>query len=301
MAVTTVIMLNYMFAFYSTAFFIFPKYVKVNTVLLIGTLLLVLTIYNIVDYLNFNFLLPWFGEQNYYANLPVSKIILENISTAGFSIIAAAAYYSNEKSLEKLQAQNEREKSLILRELNFLKNQFNSHITFNFLNYCYSNIHQTSPKTAEAIEVFSNLLRYSLEIRPDENVPLMKEVEYINNFIELQRLLTSQVNVSFICRGDLHDKKILSRLLITFVENAFKHGQINCPGNPISIELSGNEDSIELAVSNRKKNSKYVIKTGVGSENLLKVLELYYPDKFVLDIEDGVENYKCNLKLNVAL
>jgi two-component system, LytTR family, sensor kinase len=180
---------------------------------------------------------------------------------------------------------------LLQKELNFLKNQFNSHITFNFLNFCYSKVHNLSEETAEAIDLFSSMLRYSLEIRPEQKVPLLKEIEYIKNFIELQKLLTSQVYVDFTCQGNFNDKLILPRILVTFVENAFKHGQFNKSSHPITISLKEHEDSICFKVINKRNNKKNLNNTGIGIENVFQVLNLYYDKAYKLNISDSENDY----------
>lgn len=202
-------------------------------------------------------------------------------------------------SLEKLRVQSEREKSLLQMEFNFLKNQFNSHITFNFLNYCYSKIHKLSDEAADAIDLFASMLRYSLSGKFDEKVTLASEIEYIENFIKLQRLLTSEVYVRFTCHGNMNGKYILPRVLITFIENAFKHGKFDSAEEPIEISLHAEEQTISLQVQNKKSNRKHLINTGVGRENVRKILELYYAGHHELIINEDNEFYSCTLHLNL--
>lgn len=203
-------------------------------------------------------------------------------------------------SLEKIRMQNEREQSLLRKELNFLKNQFNSHITFNFLNFCYSKVHRSSPDTAEAIDLFATMLRYSLVNSAEEKVSLKQEIAYIQNFIELQRLLTAEVFVKFTCEGDIENKMILPRILITFIENAFKHGELSNPDEPVRILLRGDPEAISLKVSNRKNRRRHIVNTGVGQENVMQILQLNYPGRHALNIDDGEENYSCQLTITLT-
>lgn len=298
-ALTSIIMLTYAIGFYSIGLFLLPKFWNAHFLILAFFAVLSAVIYELIYYVNFRYLFPFF-RKDFYSERTALQMILKGLFSFTLSAVPAIAYFFCNLSIENIRTQSEREKSLLIRELNFLKNQFNSHITFNFLNYCYSNIHQTSKKTADAIELFSNMLRYSLEIRPDEKVPIEKEIEYINNFIEMQKLLTAHVSVAFTCQGELQNKIILSRLLITFVENAFKHGQLHATLHPITITLNGYSDIVNLKVSNLKNHKRNLVKnTGVGQDNVTKVLQLYYPGKHELSIEQNHETYQCDLKLNV--
>ncbi len=299
--VTAIIMVNYMLVFYLVSLFILPRYWKVNPLLIAVGVIVIFLIFNTVDYITFYYFLPQLGGPNYYLDNTLISVIWQNLITFAFPLVPGISYFFSNLSIAKIKLQSEREKMLLLSELNFLKNQFNSHITFNFLNYCYSNVHQISEKTADAIELFSNMLRYSLVIQPDEKVVLEKEIEYINNFIELQRLLTAQVYVNFSYTGDLKNNVILSRVLITFVENAFKHGQINSVDYPITISLIEHQSKVNLRVLNQKNSKKSIFNTGIGHGNVMQILQLYYPDKHQLCISDDGDNYVCELHLDLTI
>ena len=220
-----------------------------------------------------------------------------------FCIISIMAYgsYQNTFSKLKIKESYENEKIILNKELGFYKNQFNPHITFNFLNYCYSFVNQKSPETADVIETYSEMLRYTIHCKPDEAVPLKDEVDYLSKFISLKKQLTKVVFVQFDVKGDLEQRHILPRILITFVENAFKHGDTHCQENPICIELETTNDEIRFNVSNKKNASKNkLISTGIGQLNMKNQLELFYKDKYELAItEDSIEFYSITLKINL--
>lgn len=220
-----------------------------------------------------------------------------------FCIISIMAYGSYQNALSKLKIKEsyENEKIVLNKELGFYKNQFNPHITFNFLNYCYSFVNQKSPETADVIETYSEMLRYTIHCKPDETVPLTDEVDYLSKFISLKKQLTKGVFVQFDVKGDLEQKHILPRILITFVENAFKHGDTHCQENPICIVLETTINEIIFKVSNKKNTSKNKpISTGIGQLNVKNQLELFYKDKHELAItEDNTEFYSITLKINL--
>jgi hypothetical protein len=220
-----------------------------------------------------------------------------------FCIISIMAYGSYQNALSKLKIKEsyENEKIVLNKELGFYKNQFNPHITFNFLNYCYSFVNQKSPETADVIETYSEMLRYTIHCKPDEIVPLTEEVEYLSKFIFVKKQLTKGIFVDFEIKGDLHQKQILPRLLIGFVENAFKHGDTHCEENPIRIRIETAHDEIIFKVSNKKNTSKNKpISTGIGQINVKNQLDLFYKDKYELVInENSSEFYSTTLKINL--
>jgi sensor histidine kinase YesM len=227
-------------------------------------------------------IIPGLGGHTYSEDYPIGFFLGYEISF--FTIVGAAGTSSffNRYGLYKLKQQTEKEKSLLIKELNFLKNQFNSHITFNFLNYCYSNIHKQSPETAEAISNFSDMLRYTLQTGPEEKVALSKEIIYIENFISLQKLLSAKVFVNFDYDGNIGETLILPRILVTFVENAFKHGLCNDPKFPIQINLMVNDDKLTFTIKNKINHSKRIDNTNKGMENVTQILDLYYTDNYEL-------------------
>jgi hypothetical protein len=294
---TLILMFTNVFAFYSIGLFIFPLFWNTSKILLVVFVFLSFLTFTTLDYFDFKYLLPSLGGENYYEGYSLTRIFWKSLYSYSLVGVPGIAYFFTNLSLEQMRIQSENEKALLVRELSFLRNQFNSHITFNFLNYCYSNVYQYSEKTADAIELFSNMLRYSLIVKPEEMVSLSREIQYINDFIELQKLLTNKICVELICEGETDSKVILSRILITFVENAFKHGQINNDIAPIRIRVACEYDAISLNVSNKINSKHRISSTGVGQENVKKSLEMFYAGRYLLTIDDDKETYVCNLKI----
>jgi len=205
---------------------------------------------------------------------------------------------------EKTSIMNEleflkRDKAILEKELDFLKNQFNAHITFNFLNFCYEKVHKTSEEAALAIEKFADMLRYALHVKPDETVSLKKEIEYLENFITIQRCLTNKVYANFEYEGCVDSKLILPRILITFVENAFKHGQFSNEFSPIEIHLQANPHNIVFKIRNKKNKNKLSINSEIGRQNIRQMLDAFYREKYQLEIEDQESDYFSELTLSV--
>jgi two-component system LytT family sensor kinase len=297
--VQLLITFRYMLAYYTLFLYILPEFYRINNKKLILSSIILYVIYEIINHITFFDIMTMFGDPGSYDGTPFYEWLLT--SSIYFFIISAVAFgsYQDRKSRMELQNQNEKEKALLIRELGFFKNQFNFHITFNFLDYCYSYMLKSSKEAAEAIELFSNMLRYVMSTKPDEPVPLKKEIEYINQFITLHNQLDSKVYVHFNSDGDIKGKYILPCILTTFVENAFKHGITNDVENPILIYLKTFPTSIHFNVTNKKSIRKKFPSTGVGQYNLKNQLELFYKGKHELIIDERDENYYCKLVLTI--
>jgi len=220
------------------------------------------------------------------SHLKKTPIQLQNSSELGNNVLFP--------ELENLKKENIK----INAELLFFKNQFNSHILFNFLNFCYSKIHKSSESAAEAIESFSEMLRYSSQMKIDEPVSLKKEIEYIENYIVIQKCLTEKVCVSFKYEGDISKKKILPGLLVTFVENAFKYGEINNEKHPIEVYLFADKDHTVFSVRNKKNIAKPIDILDSKHQTMKQLLDSYYGSKYQLEIKDLREEYQSELIVN---
>lgn len=291
---------NYLFVFYSLSLFVFPKCWDKRRIYWMFVLISY-CLYSTVTYLNYLKIIPYLGGSSFHQNEPISLLFIDNIFY--FSILgsSATASFFYRYSILKYKLQAEKEKSLLIKELNFLKNQFNSHITFNFLNYCYSKIHRKLPDTAESIGLFSDMLRYTLQTRPEESVSLANEITNIENFINLQKLLTPKVYATFSYEGETKGKFILPRILITFVENAFKHGVCNDAQTPILINLKVNEKKMTFTVNNKVNTNKKKWSALSGLENVKQILDLYYINHYELKHEKKEEFYNIELCIEFEL
>lgn len=190
----------------------------------------------------------------------------------------------------------EKSQLLLKTEKHFLNNQFNEHTIFNFLNSLYRKVYRQVPEAGESIILFSDLLSYSLRVEFDKVVPLEKEVEYINNYIEIQRTLKKALSLQFSCEGSLSHVQVPPYVLFPFVENAFKHGVVNDAAYPLKINLSIN-GNIDFRVTNRKSNQAVRI-SGIGQKNAQQVLDSYFPQRYHLDIQDELEEYTIHLTID---
>jgi two-component system, LytTR family, sensor kinase len=271
--------LNYIFVFYSFRLYIFPKYWEGGKGNLILLILAVLALYWINVYYIFKLAMPAMGVFVEIEQYSLLVFLKERFYY--FVIFGSAGVFAffTRYGLYKLKQQEQIEKMLLGKELYFLKHQFNSPLTFRFLAYCSNQIQEHSPQTSHSINLFSDMLQYTLRTAPDEKVPLQQEITYIENFISIQKLLSEKVYVDFKCTGDAESRKIVSRILVTFVENAFKHGIFNDPGFPIHIRMAITGQELVFTIRNRINPGKRIDSTKKGIENVTQILELYYPGK----------------------
>ncbi len=189
-------------------------------------------------------------------------------------------------------------------ELRFLRAQVNPHFLFNTLNNLYYLAVSGSPQTPEVIAKLAGLMRYLLHDSNHELVPLEREIEYMRNYIDLERLRVDEaMRIRFDVSGPTVGVTVVPLILITFLENAFKHGVGKSGtdgGSWIEGHLGVTDETIEFRVANAKvpDADKTVTETsGIGLVNVRRRLELAYPDQHILDVVDDVDSYEVKLKL----
>ncbi|MFI5186767.1 MAG: sensor histidine kinase [Chitinophagales bacterium] len=201
-----------------------------------------------------------------------------------------------------IKNQNEKkvlENATLNAEINFLRSQINPHFLFNTLNGIYALAHEGSGQTKDAILKLSDLLRYVLYDSSDEKVPLSKDIQYITNYIDLQRLrLSSKVLIDYRIEGNIQNHSISPLLLIAFIENAFKHGISYSHSSAIRIHIKVFEKTLTLYVENPVvENNSFA--GGLGLKNVKRRLELIYPGHHSLDIFQKNQLNIVNLKIDL--
>ena len=196
--------------------------------------------------------------------------------------------------------ETEREKTEA--ELSFLKAQVNPHFLFNTLNGIYSLAIEKSDDTAEAIAQLSGMMRYVTSEAGNDRVPLERELEYLTNYIELQKIRFDRtVNLDFKISGSHIGKKIAPLILITFIENAFKYGVNPEEDSTIFISIDISSDNLTMEVENKivQVRPAKEAATSLGIENTRHRLEYMYPDKHDLVIEKRGMHFYVLLKIKL--
>lgn len=206
-------------------------------------------------------------------------------------------WYKNMRERQELETRT------MQTELRFLKSQINPHFLFNTLNSLYAHTLKKSDQAPEIVLRLAEMMRYMLYDCNEKWVELGKEVTYISNYLELERLRQGKnADICFEVQGSVSQHRIAPLMFIPFIENCFKHGL----GNNISqgfvhISLSASEDEVSLTIENSKPerlpDPLSGRSGGIGLVNVRRRLELLYPGRYDLKIEDkpGIYQVKLNL------
>jgi hypothetical protein len=206
--------------------------------------------------------------------------------------------------LSRVQAQlQETEKEKAQMELKALKSQVNPHFLFNTLNGIYSMTLTNDERLSRTVIQLSDLMRYFLYEATEDDVPLVKELALLENYIALQKIrLGEKCKTNYQVNGAIRDQQIAPLLLITFVENAFKHGDRVDGGEFINLQIGVEGEQLSFRISNKKGSIDDIDQErygGIGLENVRRRLELLYPGKYKLDINDNSDTYDVDLKLQL--
>jgi LytS/YehU family sensor histidine kinase len=199
------------------------------------------------------------------------------------------------------------EKEKLETELNFLRYQFNPHILFNTINSIFFLIHKNPDVAAASLAKFSELLRYQLYECNDERIPLSQAIDYLENFIGLEKLRQNsnqQVTLD-IDRQDGEGSVIAPFMLMTFVENAFKHVSRHADEpNWITISLVTTGRLLDFSIANSvapfPASDELIRYGGIGLKNVQRRLDLLYPEQYELDIKNTGSTFKVRLRLELA-
>jgi len=230
------------------------------------------------------------SEKNDFMGTYFTVVTIESIySLIGTFFRFTISWFRDNLKREELEKQN------IHNELAILRSQISPHFLFNTLNNLHSYINRDKDITAAGIIKLSEIMRYMLYETNAERVLLEKEIMYIENYIELQKLRFKEPDyVKLQTEGNIYGKEIPPLLLITLVENAFKHGKKTTRTPGISIFLKTQDNSLTFEVINylSKKSELSAENTGFGLKNLQRRLNLIYGNDYSLEItEDNEKHY----------
>jgi two-component system LytT family sensor kinase len=225
------------------------------------------------------------------------------LSAAPSILIAFIANLGDEKKqrkvLEEEKLQLEIEKSNA--NLNFLKAQINPHFLHNTLNFLYAKSLPYSTELSEGILTLSDIMRYALS---EQNIKagkaaLKDEIEHVRNVIRIHQLrYNNNLLVNFEVNGVVNGITIIPFVLITIVENAFKHGDLKSTEYPIDIKLTIEDKKLYFFCRNKKKTGPKELSTGIGLDNIKKRLDLAYKDQYTLLIKDEHDLYTTQLTIH---
>lgn len=244
--------------------------------------------------------LTYVNDAKQKVEMPVHNFVIYVIFISGFFLISSCIikFIIDWFATDRIQRSLESERREM--ELQFLKSQLNPHFLFNSLNNIYSLAYQKSDKTADAIMKLSEIMRYMIYESNTPTVSLSKEVDYLKNYIELQKIrFKDGAFVEMTLNGEIDDQKVVPLMLISFVENAFKHGVVTDPAEPVKIDIIANQKILHFSVINKKNNQNKDAQGGVGLTNVERRLQLIYPDRYKLNVVNSATHYTCELMIDI--
>lgn len=233
-------------------------------------------------------------QQAFTFNHIVAVILGELYVIALATAIKLTVDWTNQKDrLETLKKEH------LKTELNFLKAQIQPHFFFNTLNNLYALTLEKSSVAPDVVLKLSDIMQYVIYDVKDSKVNLTKEINYIKNYIDLERLRyneNAKLNLNII--GDVSEIKIPSLIFLSFIENCFKHnGKINNFYVKIIFENLNNTSLLFTVENNYVDSNKNEKKPGIGNKNIKRRLDLLYQNKYYLDISNKQNIYKVKLEI----
>ncbi|MBP7184136.1 MAG: histidine kinase [Saprospiraceae bacterium] len=293
-----------------------------------------LSFYAILIYFNFYYLIPIYLNKKrfwvYWALLSISVFIITPLKIISFyylfkgnedvqrflilnqqwyflsmfvvALISTLAKFISDWRNYDIERQDLEHKNT-QTELSFLKSQINPHFLFNTLNNLYALTLKKSDKAPEIVLKLSEMMRYMLYECNEKKVMLSKEIYYLKNYLDLEKLRISQnVDVHFEENGVMDHHEIAPLLFIPFIENSFKHGVTNfIDEGYVYMLIEVKNDVLYFTLENSKTSipnqnlSKH--SGGIGLKNVKRRLELLYANRHILKIENTPDCYKVNLEL----
>lgn len=210
-----------------------------------------------------------------------------------------------EKEMEtksQIEKDNSRlEQAIVNTQLSNLKSQVNPDFLFHKLDYFYNESLAYSLSLSKGISLLTEMMHYAIDDEGENGkVPLEKEVKHIQNFIEINQLrFDGRLQVKFDIIGVNETQQIMPLILLTFVENAFKHGELFDVNNPFRITLKVEGNDLSFTTYNRTRRGPKEESEGIGINNTQKRLSLGYAENYSLNIKHEPEFYEVALSLNL--
>lgn len=287
---------------YINLLYIFPKYLEhknlLNHILALFVVALLLTpIRTMAFYLMYDHQPE--AQSFFINNQPYTffSTFLVGLSSTIYSIVRD--WMKSQREKQELQKQT------LTSELRFLKSQINPHFLFNTLNNLYALTLKKSDLAPEIVLKLSEMMRYMLYECNERRVPLHKEVNYLKNYLELEKLRQGKKFITRLdVQGEIKNQMIAPLMFIPFVENSFKHGINNSISEGyVDIEILVDDQDLQVNIENSKAMSlpsPHKKKSGgIGLANVKRRLNLLYPDEYQLEIIDSPDNYRVELGLTL--
>lgn len=292
----------YAFLVYFNLFYLIPNYLARHAFIYFGLVLAACAIVTPIEVLVFY--LKFYDQPVYQTKVVGSQIwvflgnIFVTLTSTVLRVIMDWWRYQNEKQVLLTQTMQS--------ELRFLKSQINPHFLFNTLNNLYALTLKKSDKAPEIVLKLSEIMRYMLYECNERRVLLSKEIQYINNYLDLERLRQpKEAEISFTTEGHISDQMVAPLLFVPFLENSFKHG-LNTHvqgGGYVRLRLRVSGEDLEFFIENSKAEplprQNHPRSGGIGLVNVRQRLEMLYPENHTLTVQDEPHRYAATLHLKM--
>jgi len=300
---TTVLHLSfYCFTFYFNSLFTFKKFYKTKNhwwFFILSIIFISITAFVMLK-IEVIFISSIQDAQKHLEHLELIKFI-RNFFMLGQIIMIGTIYLVQQRLKQQELINKKVVEEKLKTDLKLLKAQINPHFLFNALNNIYSLTYTKSDKAPESVLKLSHMLRYVIDDCVQETVSLKSEIEYIKNFVSFQKIKApDDLNVELNINDVNANIKLSPLLFIPFIENSFKYSKIEEFQNAfIKISISSpDKDSVEFAIINSiPSTSRAKSGAGTGIKNVKQRLNIIYPDKHTLKIQENKDSYSVSLKI----
>jgi sensor histidine kinase YesM len=232
-----------------------------------------------------------------------SGLLFINFFIYLFFFALSLAYQLINEKVKSDKLTSERENENLKTELSLLRSQVSPHFMFNVLNNMVALARKQSDQLEPSLIKLSSLMRYMLYEADEDKVPLEREIEYLQSYIDLQQQRFGQkVKVNVTVDAPDGTLEIEPMLLIPFVENAFKHGTGLIEDAQIDIDLRAKNNVLQFMVRNKYNSASEEIKdktSGIGLVNVKRRLNLLYNKSYSLLITEQDDWFVISLQLNL--
>jgi len=252
-------------------------------------------------------LIAWFGIATLIFDREGFKPVAIPIGLASAAIFTSFSYRFTRDWLVNIGVIERLKAEKLQMELAFLKSQVDPHFLFNTLNSLYAvALEEKGTRTADGIAQLGTLMRYNLHDSQTEFISLSKEINYIREYIDLQRLrLTEKTNLGIDINcpdDDAAAIQIAPMLLIPFIENAFKYGASPSEATTIAIHIVLEKTDLTMTIKNDVLgNREQVEGQGIGLNNVKSRLNLIYPNEHSLDVRELNNEYMVTLAIGLKI
>lgn len=291
---------NYILIYYFLGLYVFPRYLKLRRFGLFAIwVFFCYLFYCSYYYLIGKLVLPLAGGKSYLVDEPLKEYLTYCSILFLFVLIAVSAWYLNVNSIKRIKWLNLKENNLTIRELDYLKGQFNSHLTFNFFNYCYSYIRQHSSIAAESIENFTDMLRYYLNNK-NFKIPLEIELNYIQKYLALHCQLNENFSIDFNVQGNINNIYLVAGVLAAMVNNTIAISNGLKYKKNLKMYLEVRSERIEFTIKSEKRFHLLAQDINAFNFEMKKILELFYNQNSQFKLINN-ESYFCYLCLTESI